>query len=84
MVVKFGVKDEMHQGRSEGTSSIGFEVLILNSQIYLINLFIFNCLILNIKLFILMLSDVTYLFSENHVFRKQKGTAVYGVMDARP
>ena len=51
---------------------------------YFINSFIFNCLSLNIKLFIFKLFDVKFLFSENHVFRKQKRTAVYGVMDARP
>ena len=69
------------QGRSEGTA---FEVLIINCQICFINLFIFNCLILNIKLFIFKLFDVKFLFSENHVFLKQKRTAVYGLMDASP
>ena len=72
------------QGRSEGTSSVAFEVLIINCQIYFINLFIFNCLTLNIKLFIFKLFDVEFLFSENHVFCKQKERAVYGVMNARP
>ena len=64
------------QGRSEGTSSVAFEVLIINCQIYFINLFI--------KFFIFKLLDVKLLFSENHVFCKQKRTAVYGVMDERP
>ena len=72
------------QGRSEGTSSVAFEILIINCQIYFINLFILNCLTLNIKLFIFKLFDVKFLFSENHVFRKQKRTAVYGLMDALP
>ena len=72
------------QGRSEGTSSVAFEVLIINCQIYFINLFIFNCLALNIKLFIFKLCDVKFFFSENHVFCKQKRTAVYGLMDACP
>ena len=76
--------EKFNQGCSEGTSSVAFEVLIINCQIYFINLFIFNCLTLNIKLFIFKLFDVKFLFSENHVFRKQKRTAVYGVMDARP
>ena len=74
-----GVNRNNTQRRSEGTSSVAFEVLIINCQIYFINLFIFNCLTLNIKLFIFKLFDVTFLFSENHVFRKQKRTAVYGV-----
>ena len=36
------------------------------------------------NLFIFKLFDVNFLFPENHVFRKQKRTAVYGLMDARP
>ena len=72
------------QGRSEGTSSVALEVLIINCQIYFINLFIFNCVTLDIKLFIFKFFNVKFLFSENHVFRKQKRTAVYGLMDARP
>ena len=48
------------------------------------NLLIFNCLTLNIKLFIFKLFDVKFLFSENHVFHKQNRMAVYGLMDARP
>ena len=67
------------QGRSEGTSSIAFEVLTINCQIYFINLFIFNCLTLNINLFIFNLFDVKYLFSENYIFCKQKRMAVYGL-----
>ena len=39
------------------------------------NLFIFNCLTLNIKLFIFKLFDVKFLFSKNHVFCKQRRTA---------
>ena len=72
------------QGRSEGISSVTFEVLIINCQIYFINSFIFNCLTLNIKLFIFKFFDVKFLFSENHVFRKQKRMAAYGFMDACP
>ena len=71
-------------GRSEGTSSVSFGVLIINCYIYFINSFIFNCLTLNLKLFIFKLFDVKFLFSEYHVFRKQKITAVYGVIEARP
>ena len=73
-----------NKGRTEGTSSVAFEVLIINCQIYFINSFIFNCLALNIKLFIFKLLDVKFLFSENYVFRKQKKTDIYGLMDARP
>ena len=66
------------QGCSEGTSSVAFEVLIMNYQIYFINLVIFNCLTLNINLFIFNFFDVKFWFSENHIFRKQKKTAAYG------
>ena len=61
--------------------SVAFEVLIINSQIYFTNLFFFNGLTLNIKLFIFKLLDVKFLFSKNHVFCKQKQIAIYGVMD---
>ena len=70
------------QGRNEVTSNVAFDVPIINCQILFINSFIFNCITLNMKLFIFKLFDVKFLFSENHVFRKQKRTAVYGVMDA--
>ena len=72
------------QGRSMGNSSLASEVLIINYQIYFINLFVFSYLTLNIKLFIFKLFEVKFLFSENHVFCKQKRTAVYGLMDAHP
>ena len=52
--------------------SEGTSTVAINSQIYFINLLIF-------KLF-----DDKFLFSENHVFRKEKRMAVYGLMDARP
>ena len=63
------------QGRSEGTPSVAFEILIINCQTCFIKLIIFNCLILNVKLFIIKLFNVKCLFSENHVFLKQKKTA---------
>ena len=66
------------QGRSEGISSVAFEVLIMNYQIHFINLVISNCLTLNINLFIFNFFDVKFWFSENHIFRKQKETAAYG------
>ena len=40
------------QGRSEGTSSVTFEVLIIKSEKNFINLLIFNCFTSNINLFI--------------------------------
>ena len=71
-------KIESRQGRSEGTSSVAFKILIMNCQIYFISLFIFNCLTLNINVLIFNLFDVPFLFSENNIFCKQKRTAVYG------
>ena len=70
-------------GPSKGTSSVVFEVLIINYQIHLINLFIFNWLTLNIKLFIFNLFDVKFLFSEDHIFCKQNRTERL-LMDAHP
>ena len=64
--------------RSEGTSSVAFELLIINCQIDFINLFIFNCLTSDIYKFVhIQLFDVKFLFSENHILCKQKRTAVY-------
>ena len=51
-------KTPKSQGRSEGTSKVAFEVLIINCKLYFTNSFIFNCLTLNIKLFIFKLFDV--------------------------
>ena len=42
----------LYQGRSEGTSSVAFEVRIIKSEIDFINQFIFNCLTSNVNLFI--------------------------------
>ena len=75
---------ECTQGSSEGTSSVAFKVLTINCQMYFTNLFIFDCSTLNIKLLIFKLFDIKFLSSKNRVFRKQKRTAFYGVMDARP
>ena len=83
MTIQFGNSLELFfLGGSKGTSSVAFEVLIINCQTYFINLFIFKCLTINMKVFIFKMFDVKFLFSENHVFREKKRTAVYGVMDA--
>ena len=66
------------QGRSEVTSSVAFEELIINCQIDFINLFIFNCLTSNINLFIFSCLTSNFSFSENHIFCKQKIIVVYG------
>ena len=84
IAINGGNETDLSQECSEDTSSVAFEVLIINFQIYFINLFIFNCLTLNIKLFIFKLFEVKFLFSENHVFRKQKRTGVCGVRGVRP
>ena len=64
------------QGRREGTSSVVFEVQIMNCEIDFINLFIFNHLNLNVNLFIFSCLTSNFCFSKNK-FRKQKRTAVY-------
>ena len=67
------------QGNREGTSSVGFEVLIRNCKINLINLFIFNYLFsLKYKFVYPQPFDVKTLFSKKHVFRKQNRTAAFG------
>ena len=78
------VIDGGYQGRSEDASSVAFEVLIINCQIYFINLFIFNCLTLNIKLLIFKLFDVKFLFPKIMSFANRRKRLVYGVMDACP
>ena len=66
------------QGRSESTSSISFEVLIINCHIEFINLFIFKLFNTKYKFIHLQLFDFKFLFLKKHIFRKQKRTAVYG------
>ena len=52
------------QGRSEGTLSVPFQVLIFHCQIDFINLFIFNCLTSDIYFFIFncLMSDINLFF----------------------
>ena len=50
-------------------------------QMYLVHLQLFS---IKHKIVLLQVFDVKFLFSQNHVFRKQKRTAVSGLMDARP
>ena len=66
------------QGRSEGTSSLAFEVLIVKSEIDFVNLFIFNCLTSNISLFNFNCLSSIFCFPKNIFFRKQKRTDVHG------
>ena len=53
------------QGRSEGTSSVEFEVLTINRKIEFVNLFILKCLTSNINFFIF------YCLTSNFCFPKQ-------------
>ena len=66
----------MLQGPSEGISSVAFEVLIINCQIYLMNLLIFNCFPSNM-IFSIHLFYVKFLFSENDIFPELKRAAVH-------
>ena len=57
-------KHHWNQGRSESTSNVLFEVLIINCQLDFMNLFIFNCLTSQINLLIfncLMASNFCFL-----------------------
>ena len=49
----------------EGTSSVAFEVLIMNCEKDFINLCIFNCLTLNINLFIFNFLTSNFCFPKN-------------------
>ena len=68
------------QGRSEGTSSVTFEVLIINCEIDFINLFIFNCLTSNINLFNFNCLASNFCFLKN-IFRNRRKRLF---MEARP
>ena len=73
----------------EGTSSVAYEILIMNCKNDFINMFIFNYLASNINLFIfssLTLDINLFIFNflmsrfciPKNIFRKQKRTAVCG------
>ena len=69
------------QGHREGTSSVAFEVLIMNCEIDSINLFIFNYLPLNINLFIFNCLTSNFCFPKNIYFASRRERLF---MDARP
>ena len=66
---------------SEDTSSAAFEVLIINCEIYFINLFIFKCLISNINLFNFNCFTSNICFPKNTSFANRRERLL---MDARP
>ena len=84
---------DFNQGRRVGTSSVPFEVLLMNCEIdftnlfmisYLasnINLFIFSYLTLNINLFIFNCLASKFCFPKNTYFASRKERLF---MDARP
>ena len=67
-------------GRSESTSSVAFEMLIINCQMELINLFIFNWLTPNINVFTFNCLKSNFWFRKNISFARRKELLV---MDAR-
>ena len=69
------------QGRSDSTSSVTFEVLIINCHIEFINLFIFNCLKSNINLFIFNCLTSNFCFPKNISFASRRERLF---TDARP
>ena len=71
----------MIQWHSEGTSSIAFKVLIIKSQIYFTNVFIFNCLTSNINLFNFNCLTSNFCFPKNIFFASRRERMF---MDARP
>ena len=71
----------MIQWHGDGTSSIAFEVLIIKSQIYFTNVFIFNCLTSNINLFNFNCLTSNFCFPKNIFFASRRERMF---MDARP
>ena len=69
------------QERSNGTSSVAFEVLIINCQIGFINLFIFNCITLDINLFIFNCLTPNFYFPKIISFARRRERLL---MDTRP
>ena len=69
------------QGRREGTSSVAFEVLIMNCKKDFINLFIFNYLPSNKNLFILNCLMSNFCFPKNMYFASRREQLF---VDARP
>ena len=67
--------------RSEGTSSAAFEVLIINYQKDVINLFIFNCLTSNINFFIFNSLTSNFCFPKIIYFASRRERLF---MDVRP
>ena len=65
----------------EVTSSVAFEVLIVNCEIDFINLFICNYLTLNINLFIFSCLSPNFCFPKNIYFASRREQLL---MDARP
>ena len=67
------------QGRREGTSSVAFQVLIMNCKKDFINLFIFNYLPSNKNLFILNCLTSNFCFPKNIYFTSRREQLFVGV-----
>ena len=76
---KIGVSTR--QGHREDSSSIAFEVLIMNCEEDFINLFIFNCLKSNINLLIFNCLTSNFCFLRNIYFINRRERPL---VDARP
>ena len=71
----------MQGGRSEGSSSVAFEVLIFKSETDFMNLFIFNYLTSNINLFSFNCLTSNFYFLKNIFFASRRERMF---MDAHP
>ena len=69
------------EGRSEGTSSVAVEVLIVNHHMKFINLFISNCLTPNINLFIFNCLTSSFCFPKHMSIASRRERLL---IDARP
>ena len=68
------------QGHSEGTSSVAFEVLIINFDVRVYNFVHLQLFHNKYRFAHFQLFNVKCLFSKKHIFCKQKRMAVYGCM----
>ena len=81
--VAYSVGEDLWYRIQPGAQRVYLKCIIRGTNNQLPNIF-YKFVHLKLKLLIFKLFEVESLFSKNHVFRKWKRTAVYGLMDACP
>ena len=72
LILIISIEGSLKHRRSEGTSSVAFEVLVINCQIDFTDLFIYNCLTSNINLFIFNCLTSNFCFPKNISFASRR------------